>query len=302
MPDSNNFEVIVIGGSYAGLSAAMTLGRALRSVLIIDGGAPCNEQTPHSHNFITQDGKTPKQISELAKEQVSQYKTATFFTETVVNAAKKENGFEIKTQTGELFYAKKLIIATGLKDIMPAIPGFAECWGISVIHCPYCHGYEVRNAKTGVLGNGDYGFEFSRLVNNWTKDLALYTNGTSTLTAQQTEKLREHNIPIIENKIHAFEHKNGQVQNLVFIEGSKTSITAVYARPQATQHSDVASRVGCELTEQGRVKVDASQKTSMDGVFACGDCSNSSRDIALAVSSGAGAGATCNKELILEEF
>jgi thioredoxin reductase len=300
--DNNNFEIIIIGGSFAGLSAAMSLGRALRNVLIIDSGLPCNRQTPYSHNFITQDGKTPKQIATIAREQVAQYKNVKFYGGTAVRATKKKKGFEIKTQGDDLFYSKRLVIATGLTDIMPAISGFAECWGVSVIHCPYCHGYEVRNEKTGILGNGDYGFEFSRLVSNWTKDLTLYTNGKSTLTTEQAQKLEKNNISIVEKEIQNFEHKNGQIQNIVFSDNSKTSITAIYARPASTQQSDIATQLGCELTEQGRVKVDGSQKTAIDGVFACGDCSNSSRDIALAVSSGMIAGGTCNKELIAEEF
>ena len=302
MPANNNFEVIVIGGSYAGLSAAMCLGRALRSLLIIDSEIPCNRQTPHSHNFITQDGKTPKQIATIAREQVSQYKTVNFYTGTAVDAIKKEKGFEIKTSAGDFFYSKKLIIATGLKDAMPDIKGFAECWGISVIHCPYCHGYEVRNKKTGILGNGDYGFEFSHLISNWTKDLTLFTNGKSTLTVQQAEKLTKHNIPVVEKEIDSFQNTNGQIQTITFKDNSKTPITAIYARPQTTQHSEIASQLGCELTEQGRVKVDMSQQTTIPGVYACGDCSNSSRDLAIAVSSGVIAGGTCNKEMILEEF
>ena len=302
MPDHNNFEVIIIGGSYSGLSAAMSLGRALRNVLIIDSGNPRNKQTPHSHNFLTQDGKTPNQISTLAKEQVSQYKTIKFYSGLAVRGTKTEKEFEIKTQVGDLFYSKKLILATGLRDIMPDIKGFAECWGISVIHCPYCHGYEVKNEKTGILGNGDSGFEFSRLVNNWTKDLTLYTNGKSTLTKEQTDNLRNHHIPIVEKKIDGFEHINGQIETIVFNDNSKTSLTAIYARPALIQHSEIAAKLGCEFTEQGLVKVDASQKTTINGVFACGDNSNSSKDIALAVSTGMVAGSTVNKEIIQEEF
>ena len=301
MPD-NNFEVIIIGGSYAGLSAAMSLGRALKTVLIIDSAIPCNRQTPYSHNFLTQDGKTPNQISTIAKEQVSQYKTIKFYSGLAISGTKTEKGFEIKTQVGDLFYSKKLVLATGLRDIMPDIKGFAECWGISVIHCPYCHGYEVKNEKTGILGNGDYGFEFSRLVYNWTKDLTLYTNGKSILTKEQTDKLIKHHIPIVEKEIDAFEHANGQIQNIVFNDNSKTSITAIYARPELIQHSQIPVQLGCELTEQGAVKVDASQKTTIYGVFACGDNSNSSRDVALAVSAGMVAGGTVNKEIIQEEF
>lgn len=302
MPDNNNFEIIIIGGSYSGLSAAMSLGRALRNVLIIDSEKPRNKQTPYSHNFLTQDGRTPKQIATLAKEQVSQYKTVKFHSGLAVKGVKTEKGFEIKTQAGDLFYSKKLILATGLSDIIPDIKGFSECWGISVIHCPYCHGYEVKYEKTGILGNGDYGFEFSRLVNNWTKDLTLYTNGKSTLTKDQTEKLRKHNIPIVEKEIDGFEHINGQIQNIVFTDNSKTSITAIYARPELIQHSEIPAQLGCELTEKGAVKVDTSQKTTIYGVFACGDNSNSSRDIALAVSAGMVAGGACNSEIIQEEF
>jgi thioredoxin reductase len=302
MPDNNKFEIIIIGGSYSGLSAAMSLGRALRKVLIIDSERPRNKQTPYSHNFLTQDGRTPMQIATLAKEQVSQYKTVKFYSGLAVGAAKTGKGFEIRTQAGDLFYSKKLILATGLKDIIPDIKGFAECWGISVIHCPYCHGYEVKNEKTGILGNGDYGFEFSRLVNHWTKDLTLYTNGKSTLTTEQTDKLRKNKISVVEDGIDFFEHINGKIQNIVFNNNSQTSITAIYARPELVQHSEIPAQLGCELTENGIVKVDAAQKTTIHGVFACGDNSNSSRDIALAVSAGMVAGGTCNKEIIQEEF
>ncbi|WP_294225364.1 NAD(P)/FAD-dependent oxidoreductase, partial [uncultured Chryseobacterium sp.] len=129
----NNFDVIIIGGSYAGLSAGMSLGRSLRKVLVIDSGKPCNMQTPHSHNFLTHDGKAPKEISSLAKEQVLQYKTVGFQEGFVTEIVKQSENFEVQTESGELFNAKKLILASGVKDMMPDIPGFAECWGISVI-------------------------------------------------------------------------------------------------------------------------------------------------------------------------
>src|SRR5690606_408454 len=139
---NKNFDVIIIGGSYAGLSSAMTLGRALRNVLMIDSGKPCNRQTPHSHNFITQDGEEPGTIAEKAKAQVLKYDTVKFLNDLAVSGKKTENGFVIATETGKEFATKKLVFATGVKDIMPGIKGFSECWGISVIHCPYCHGYE----------------------------------------------------------------------------------------------------------------------------------------------------------------
>ncbi len=134
--ENKNLDVIIIGGSYSGLSAGMSLGRSLRNVLIIDNGKPCNRQTPHSHNFVTHDGKTPAEIAKLAKEDVEKYDTVQFYNGTVVKTAKTTEGFEIQTSSGEKFNTKKLILASGVKDIMPDIPGFAECWGflLSIAH------------------------------------------------------------------------------------------------------------------------------------------------------------------------
>ena len=198
MKNEESFEVIIVGGSYAGLSAAMALGRSLRRVLIIDGGNPCNAQTPHSHNMITLDGVPPAEITAKAKAQVLNYETVEWKEGIAVTGRTEGEGFTVGLASGETFHARKLLFAAGLKDLMPAIEGFAECWGISVLHCPYCHGYEVANKPIGVLGNGDGGFELARLISNWSKNLTLYTNGLSTLGAEQTEKLRHHNIEIVE--------------------------------------------------------------------------------------------------------
>src|SRR5688572_21015675 len=171
MSGDNHFDVIIIGGSYAGLAAGMALGRALRKVLIIDSGEPCNRQTPHSHNFLTHDGRPPGEIAKLARQQVQLYNTIRFLQGVAALGIKTEGGFEITQDSGEIFGAKKLIFATGIRDIMPDIDGFKSSWGISVLHCPYCHGYEVRNQRTGILGNGENGFELTKLISNWTKDL-----------------------------------------------------------------------------------------------------------------------------------
>ena len=296
------FDVIIVGGSYAGLSAGMALGRALRNVLIIDNDNPCNIQTPYSHNFITHDGKTPAEISNLAKQQVEKYENVKFHTGLAISGTKTEVGYEIRTQSDDIFLAKKLIFATGVKDILPNLKGFAECWGISVIHCPYCHGYEVRNEKTGIFGNGDYGFDFSKLINNWTKDLTLFTNGKSTLSKEQTEKLEKHNIRIVENEIDRFDHNNGHIETIIFTDGSKTSIKAIYAKPPFVQHCNIPQQLGCELTEIGHIKVDTFQKTTVHGLFACGDNTWPMRSVSNAVAAGTFAGAMTNKEMIDEEF
>lgn len=296
------FDVIIVGGSYAGLSAAMALGRSLRKVLIIDSGNPCNKQTPYSHNFITLDGSKPAQIAAKAKEQVLGYNTVTFYNGFAVNGFKDKDGFTIQMDSGEVFSARKLVLATGVKDIMPDIPGFRECWGISAIHCPYCHGYEVRDEPTGILGNGEYGFEFSKLINQWTKKLTLFTNGQSTLTSEQTQKLKEHQIEVNEAEIERMDHVSGILHNLVARDGTVFPVKAIYSRPAFSQHSDIPKQLGCAFTEHGHISADMFQKTSVPGVFACGDNVTMMRSVASAVYTGSMAGAMANKELIEDDF
>ena len=144
MKENKLFDVIIVGGSNAGLAAAMALGRALRNVLVIDSGLPCNRQTPYSHNFLTHDGTPPSEIATLARQQTLRYSTVSLIQGIVTEGLQTVDGFEILTENGERFNAKKVIFATGIKDIMPNIPGLAECWGISVLHCPFCHGYEAE--------------------------------------------------------------------------------------------------------------------------------------------------------------
>lgn len=302
MKNNQQFDVIIVGGSYSGLAAGMALGRALRKVLVIDGGKPCNTQTPHSHNFLTQDGKTPKEIITLAKQQVERYSTVQFLNSFATSGIKTNNGFEIHTDSGDQFAARKLIFATGIKDLMPEIPGFAESWGISVLHCPYCHGYEVRNEKTGILGNGDYGYEFSALISNWTTDLTLYTNGKSTLTIEQTAKLLQHNIAIVEDEIEELHHHNGCMQQIIFKSGKSAAVKAIYTRTSFVQHCIVPEILGCLLNDDGYIKIDPAQKTSVPGVFACGDNTTRLRTVANSVAMGTNAGMMVNKELIEERF
>ncbi|WBV61587.1 NAD(P)/FAD-dependent oxidoreductase [Chryseobacterium camelliae] len=297
----NKFDVIIIGGSYAGLSAAMALGRSLRNVLIIDSGKPCNRQTPHSHNFITHDGKTPKEISDLAKAQVLQYKTVQFLNGIVIKMEKNAENFIVKTENGDTFYAKKLILASGVKDMMPDIPGFSECWGISVIHCPYCHGYEVKGQVTGILSNGDIAFDFSKLVFNLTKDLTLFTNGKSTLNEEQIEKFNQNKINIHEDEIEEIQHENGNIQKIVFKNGKEVSLQALYAKIGFEQNINL-NDLGIELNENGFIKVDMMHRTNIPGVFACGDNVTMMRSVANAVAQGNFAGAVVNKELSEEEF
>ncbi|MEI9917678.1 MAG: NAD(P)/FAD-dependent oxidoreductase [Bacteroidota bacterium] len=297
-----NYDVIIIGGSYSGLSAAMALGRSLRKVLVIDSGLPCNRQTPHSHNFITHDGRKPAEIAALAKEQLTQYSTIDFHNGIATKGKKVGDIFEITTEADETFHGSKLIFATGIRDILPNIPGFAECWGISVIHCPYCHGYEVRNKKTGVLANGDVAFEYVSLISNWTKDLTLFTNGKSTLSSDQTRMLGKHNINVIEKEVQKVDHNDGQVRSVIFKDNSEFILDAVYARVPFEQHCPIPQQLGCELTELRYIKTDAMQRTNIPGVYACGDNASPMRTVANAVSAGTATGMMLNKEMVVTSF
>ncbi|UXP31055.1 NAD(P)/FAD-dependent oxidoreductase [Reichenbachiella agarivorans] len=300
--DKNEFEVIIIGGSYAGLSAALTLGRSLRKTLVIDGGEPCNRQTPHSHNFLTQDGSTPSQISHVAKSQVAKYDSVKFYEGLAIDGMRISEGFEITTSNGDVFTTKKLVLATGIKDIMPDIKGFSECWGISVVHCPYCHGYEIRNKKTAIIANGDRAYHLVSLVNNLSKDITLLTSGIKEFEENQFEKLQRHKIHIIEKKIVAIEHSNGQVERVVFKDGSVENYECVYASIPFEQNSALPKKLGCKLTEHGHIEVNLMQKTSEEGIFSCGDNSSMMRSVATAVYGGTITGAMINNELTQEYF
>lgn len=300
MKNNPNFDVVIIGGSYAGLSAAMALGRSLRNVLIIDNNDACNKQTPHSHNFITQDGKTPGEIALEAKKQVLNYPTIQFLEDTVIDIQKNES-FTI-TCENTIIKADYIVLATGVKDIMPNIKGFDRCWGISVIHCPYCHGYEVKNEKTGILGNGDLAFHYAKLLTNLTKELVIFTNGKANFTTEQFEKLNQYNIEIVEKEVVEIKHQNGQLNAILFKDQSNYNINVIYASFGVTQKTNFAENLGCEITDKGLIKVDTTQKTTIDKVFACGDNSSPFRSVANAVSSGNIAGMLLNNTLIDQKF
>lgn len=297
-----NFDVIIIGGSYAGLSAALALGRARREVLIVDAGKPCNRQTPHSHNFLTHDGDKPADISAMAKAEVLKYPTVKFFEGTVDSAEKLTQGFGITINGLTKYSSRKLLIATGLKDVFPDIKGFAECWGISVIHCPYCHGYEVRDEKIALLMNGEHAFEMAKTLNHWNKDLTVLTNGKSQLTSVQTEKLKSKSITIIEDEIVALEHTNGQLKNVLFANGKKLALKAMYARADVQQHTDFDVQLGVELTEFNTIKVDEQQQTTTTGVYAAGDCTTLMRSLSVITAHGTLAAVMINREMISEDF
>ncbi|WP_121668003.1 NAD(P)/FAD-dependent oxidoreductase [Mesonia aquimarina] len=302
MKNNTIVDVIIMGGSYAGLSAALALGRSMRQVLIIDSASPCNKQTPHSHNFITQDGATPHEISELAKEQVLHYNTISYIEDLALSAHKSDSGFSVHTKSGKEFSSKKLILATGITDIMPSIKGFSACWGISIVHCPYCHGYEIRNKKTAVYADTPTALHLAPLVKNLTDDLSLIIPDQAEANMEEIQLLNKYDIQVMHTEISAIEHQHGHLQNIVFADGTKHTFEALYAPLAFKQHSYIPEELGCKFTEKGHIEVDAFQKTTVEGVYACGDNSSMMRSLAQAVQSGNVAGAMVNAALAQEHF
>lgn len=302
MVNNRLYDVIIVGGSYSGLAAAMALGRALKQVLIIDNGLPCNRQTPFSHNFLTHDGKPPLEILQTARQQVSAYNTVAFLSDTVIGGQKNGKGFEVETTKGKKLLAKKLIFATGIRDLFPAIAGIEACWGISVIHCPYCHGYEVKHEKTGLLSNSEITFDHTKMIANWTKELTLFTNGPSVLTDEQANTLKQRGITIVETPVELLAHKDRHLTKIILNNGEELKLKALYVQIPFEQHCTVPEMLGCEITPDGFIKTDMMQETSVEGVFACGDNTGRFRSVANAVATGTMAGAAVSRKLIMEEF
>lgn len=299
MESKEIFDTIVIGGSYAGLSAAMALGRSLRRALIIDSGTPCNRQTPHSHNFLTQDGKTPAEIAATAREQVAKYETVHFLSGMATDVKEIGGQFEVRIKDQDIRLAKKLIIATGVRDMMPDMPGFADCWGITVIHCPYCHGYEFRGKPTGILIPQDpaQAVHLSGLVRNLTEDLTLFTNGTQPFDDMQLQQFAGKGIRLVNDSIREIDHRDGLIQYIVLENGERIALSALYARVPFDLYHDIGEQLGCQKTDFGLLQVDAFQKTNVPGVYACGDNASPMRSVANAVYTGNVAGAMVNMAL-----
>lgn len=276
----------------------MVLGRARRRVLVLDAGQPRNRFTPHAHNLLLHDGAAPADLAARARQQVAAYPTVQLLPAEATAARQLADGqFEVETTQGT-FQAGRLLLATGMHDELPAVPGFAECWGKSVIHCPFCHGYEVADQPTGIWANGADATHLVPLLLNWTRDLTVFTNGPATLADEVRPLLHAHHIAVHETPVVALQHRGGQLAAVQLADGRTLPLPVLYARVPARQASPLGQQLGCELTEQQFLRVDAMQRTTVPGVFAAGDCCNPLAQLAQAIAAGNLAGAMLSRELI----
>lgn len=301
---TNNCDVIIIGGSYAGLSAALTLARARRKVLVVDSGTPCSRMAPFSHNFLTHDGETPQSILSKAREDVLEYPNVQIVDSPAQSAVKTGNEFRVTLEDSTAHTSRKLIIATGIRDVMPGneLMGFSECWSKSILHCPYCHGYEFRDKPTLIISNGEEAFEYAKVLSQWTDCITILTNGGEVPEGKFAESLIMHGIKIDRRKINSIDHIDGKVSEILFEDGSTLECGVLYASPEYSQANSLAEELGCKISEKHHIEIDESQRTSVPGVYAAGDCANLIRAISIAAASGTLAGFTVNKDLTEEDF
>jgi thioredoxin reductase len=295
-----SFDVLIIGGSYAGLSAAMALGRARRSVLVLDAQRPRNRFTPHAHNLLLHDGAAPAELAARARQQVAAYATVQVLLAEATTATQLPDGaFEVATPQGA-FRARRVLLATGLRDELLPIPGLAECWGKSVIHCPFCHGYEVADQPTGFLLNGDLVGHQATMLRNWTRELTAFTNGPATFSDEVRQQLAAQEITLEETPIAELLHTDGQLTSLRLADGRHLPLPVLYASPTPPWHqaSTLPAQLGCAFTEQGLLRVNEQYETTVPGVFAAGDCCTPLHQLAAAIAAGNMAGAMLSRQLI----
>jgi thioredoxin reductase len=266
-------DVIIIGGSFAGLSASLYIARARRSVCIIDTGSPRNRFAAHSHGFFAQDGSEPGTMLATARSQVAAYPTATFIEGEAMSAAREPDGFSVKLATGEVLESARLVLAFGISDELPAIPGLAEHWGKTVLPCPYCHGFEFSGQRLGVLNVSPMSIHQAILIAEW-GPTTLYLNGASEPDDASLAQLQKRGIAIEPAQVRALHGEGAQLSAIELIDGRMSGVAALYLTPRTRLNSEIAQQLGCELEEGpfGRIiRTDPQKMTTVPGVYAAGD-------------------------------
>jgi thioredoxin reductase len=296
------FDTIIIGASNAGLSAALTLGRSRRRVLVLDGGAPRNAPAAHAHNFFTRDGTPPAELLRLGREQLVPYGVEIRAT-TAQTARSTATGFELTLADETTITARTLLLATGVTDVLPAIPGFRELWGRGVYHCPYCHGWEVRGQALAIYGRGAPGFHLAVLLHHWAPGPVLCTDGPAELEDAHRATLSQLGIRVVETPVAGLATNPAGGLSVAFADGRHLPVEALFARVPQQQRTDLAAQLGCAFTDDGiYVQTNGMGLTSVPGVYAAGDLTGPFQQVVAASAAGAGAAAMLNNALIMHDY
>ena len=293
-------DVIIIGGSFAGLTAASHLVRARRSVTILDTGRPRNRFAAAAHNVLGYDGVSPIVIRQKALKDVLAYPTARYVEAEAVGVGGARDDFVVRTADGTSLNARRIILAYGVVDQLPAIPGFADCWGKTVIHCPYCHGYEVAGRPLGILYSSPASLHAPILLRDWTDDLTLFSNGLD-LPDGEEARIKARGNKVLEGTVAEFLHRDGQLSAVRMESGREIPLGAMLAHPKSTPSSRLHEDIGAETREfvLGQyLTVDDEMQTTVPGVFAAGDLAGPRHSINNAVYDGTIAGVGCHRSLL----
>lgn len=290
-----SFDVAIIGGGPAGLSAALTLARGGRSVYVIDAGKGRNAPAAHMMNFPSRDGTPPLEFKRLIKEDLKKYASVKFESAVVTSLTKINEGFEINGN----IQAKKILLAHGIHDILPSIPGLKELWGKSIFHCPYCHGHEHKNEPIGFIMGEKYAAHMGALLLGLTQDLILFTNGEKINDVSPFER---NGIKVYIEKIESFIHEGESLKGVKLATGEVIPRNYLFFKAEQKLTSDLGIKLGCELNEFGLYKTDETGMTTQPGIYAAGDIASPKQSVLNACASGSMAGAFINYEILHQKF
>ncbi len=299
--DSARFDAVVIGGGPAGLSAALTLGRSRRRVLVASEGPTRNAPSGAAHNVFTRDGAPPEELVRIGRSELVPY-DVTIREERATDAERLDGGFAVTLAGGDRVEARGIILAIGVRDLLPDVPGLAELWGTGVFHCPYCHGWEVAGRPLAIYAQGEKVLHLCRLIRGWTEDLVVFTDGPSGLPPADRAMIDQNGIVVREEKVERLIGAGGHLKGVVLEGGEVVPRDGLYVSPKQELTSDLPRRLGCPLSDDGRIEAEVGGRTPTPGVFVAGDAGPGMQAVVSAMASGMLAGAMLNHDLLEEEF
>lgn len=307
----NEFDVVVVGGGAAGLSAALVLTRARRTVAVVDAGRPRNAPASHMQGFLGSDGLPPTELLAAGRSEVTGYGghllsgIVASITECPRAGARARGWFEVILEDGATLRTRRVLVTTGLRDEVADVPGVRERWGRDLLHCPYCHGHEVREQPLGVLGGAaddiQLAIAHAHLIRQWSDDVVFFSNG-ATLTASQREQLVAGGIGVVDEPVTRLVVENDRLSGVELASGSVVRRHAVFVRPRFVPNDDLLVRLGCATHDDGWVATDATGRTSVPGVWAAGNAVNPRAQVITAAGEGSAAAIAINNDLVDEDL
>lgn len=294
-------DVIIIGGSFAGLAGALQLGRARRQVTVLDTGLPRNRFAAHSHGLLGHDHKAPLDILAAARQQLARYPSVKLVAARADSLTGGIDDFAVHTEAGNSFQARRVLLSYGVADQMPAIPGFAECWGRSIVPCPYCDGFEVAGKHWGLVWSGAHSQHAVTLFHDWTDHLTVFADGHDIVPDIRAE-LVARNVEVVDGSLVEIAHAAGQIASVNLDTGRHVAVDVLFAHPRNQPSSGLHAALGLETVETPAgiaLKVDERRETSMPGIYAAGDLANPMASVTLASAHGAMAGIFAQQSMLV---